>query len=419
MRLPQSALPARLLPRAGAAADLRQVNEKYPRHRRQRPDPGSSRAGTRGADHAERRAHPDRPERRRHVHALLPRPGGRRGRQGRARPPLLDPPRLGRLRERRLQRAQAHNDRADGHGANSSSTSSSPIAAGRSARTARRSPTKCPEHMGGHAGWGGASASSSTTRGRGVARTFGGDAESRARRASSARSSRFSAASPPSTTTARQSTSGPSTRGPGLVLVLEVGQCTQFAGIEGRQEDNVHFCGEHTSIDFQGYEAAPSERADAAWRSGRPALNRELKAGGQACPEPPAPAIGLLCVVEDSTAVGWPMRSKEHPLIAVLGARRHHRLRGDSFPRGVAPPGRALRRPARGGQATRSRRRVGGDDGAPEPAVVCVNCADYRLNLTAMRACLASSTHYVDLGGLSTTSRGGSSPSTSRSAPRG
>ena len=33
----------------------------------------------------------------------------------------------------------------------------------------------------------------------------------------------------------------------------KVGQYTQFAGIEGRQEDNVHFCGEHTSIDFQGY----------------------------------------------------------------------------------------------------------------------------------------------------------------------
>ena len=33
-------------------------------------------------------------------------------------------------------------------------------------------------------------------------------------------------------------------------------------------------------------------------------------------------------------------------------------------------------------------------------AAVVVNCADYRLNLDVMRACLASSTHYVDLGGL-------------------
>jgi monoamine oxidase len=32
-----------------------------------------------------------------------------------------------------------------------------------------------------------------------------------------------------------------------------VGQYTAFAGIEGRREGNAHFCGEHTSIDFQGY----------------------------------------------------------------------------------------------------------------------------------------------------------------------
>ncbi len=33
----------------------------------------------------------------------------------------------------------------------------------------------------------------------------------------------------------------------------QVGQYTKFAGIEGSQEGNVHFCGEHTSIDAQGY----------------------------------------------------------------------------------------------------------------------------------------------------------------------
>ena len=33
----------------------------------------------------------------------------------------------------------------------------------------------------------------------------------------------------------------------------KVGQYTSFASIEGRQEGNAHFCGEHTSIDFQGY----------------------------------------------------------------------------------------------------------------------------------------------------------------------
>ncbi|HEU0247600.1 MAG TPA: NAD(P)/FAD-dependent oxidoreductase [Gaiellaceae bacterium] len=33
----------------------------------------------------------------------------------------------------------------------------------------------------------------------------------------------------------------------------KVGQYTSFAGIERTQEGNAHFCGEHTSIDFQGY----------------------------------------------------------------------------------------------------------------------------------------------------------------------
>ena len=32
-----------------------------------------------------------------------------------------------------------------------------------------------------------------------------------------------------------------------------VGQYTRFAGIEGAPEGNVHFCGEHTSVQFQGY----------------------------------------------------------------------------------------------------------------------------------------------------------------------
>jgi len=33
----------------------------------------------------------------------------------------------------------------------------------------------------------------------------------------------------------------------------QVGQYTRFAGIEGAQDGNAHFCGEHTSIDSQGY----------------------------------------------------------------------------------------------------------------------------------------------------------------------
>lgn len=37
---------------------------------------------------------------------------------------------------------------------------------------------------------------------------------------------------------------------------------------------------------------------------------------------------------------------------------------------------------------------------ALEGAAVCVNCADYRLNLDVMRGCLAAGGHYVDLGGL-------------------
>jgi hypothetical protein len=37
---------------------------------------------------------------------------------------------------------------------------------------------------------------------------------------------------------------------------------------------------------------------------------------------------------------------------------------------------------------------------ALEDAAVCVNCADYRLNLDVMRAALQACAHYVDLGGL-------------------
>ena len=38
----------------------------------------------------------------------------------------------------------------------------------------------------------------------------------------------------------------------GLVLVLEGRPVHRFSG-SSRQEGNCHFCGEHTSIDFQGY----------------------------------------------------------------------------------------------------------------------------------------------------------------------
>ena len=39
----------------------------------------------------------------------------------------------------------------------------------------------------------------------------------------------------------------------GSYAYWQVGQYTKFAGIEGAQEGNAHFCGEHTSIDAQGY----------------------------------------------------------------------------------------------------------------------------------------------------------------------
>lgn len=39
----------------------------------------------------------------------------------------------------------------------------------------------------------------------------------------------------------------------GSYAYWRVGQYTQFAGYEGVQEGNIHFCGEHTSIDYQGY----------------------------------------------------------------------------------------------------------------------------------------------------------------------
>jgi monoamine oxidase len=40
-------------------------------------------------------------------------------------------------------------------------------------------------------------------------------------------------------------------------------QYTKFGGIEGRKEGEVHFAGEHTSVDFQGY-LTPSSRPASA-----------------------------------------------------------------------------------------------------------------------------------------------------------
>ena len=39
----------------------------------------------------------------------------------------------------------------------------------------------------------------------------------------------------------------------GAYSYLKVGQYTAFNGIQGQREGNVHFAGEHTSVNFQGY----------------------------------------------------------------------------------------------------------------------------------------------------------------------
>jgi monoamine oxidase len=44
----------------------------------------------------------------------------------------------------------------------------------------------------------------------------------------------------------------------------KVGQYTRFAGIEGEQDGNAHFCGEHTSRDSQGYLNGATETGDRA-----------------------------------------------------------------------------------------------------------------------------------------------------------
>jgi monoamine oxidase len=43
-----------------------------------------------------------------------------------------------------------------------------------------------------------------------------------------------------------------------------VGQYTDFGGIEGRREGAVHFCGEHTSQDFQGFMEGGASTGQAA-----------------------------------------------------------------------------------------------------------------------------------------------------------
>ena len=52
----------------------------------------------------------------------------------------------------------------------------------------------------------------------------------------------------------------------GSYAYWRVGQYTTFAGVEGLQEGNAHFCGEHTSIDSQGYLNGAVETGERAAR---------------------------------------------------------------------------------------------------------------------------------------------------------
>jgi len=45
-----------------------------------------------------------------------------------------------------------------------------------------------------------------------------------------------------------------------------VGQCTSFVGVEREREGNAHFCGEHTSIQYQGFMNGAVETGEAAAR---------------------------------------------------------------------------------------------------------------------------------------------------------
>lgn len=54
----------------------------------------------------------------------------------------------------------------------------------------------------------------------------------------------------------------------------KVGQYTKFVGVEGEMEGACHFCGEHTSLDFQGYLNGAVETGERAAREVRAALGK-------------------------------------------------------------------------------------------------------------------------------------------------
>jgi monoamine oxidase len=51
---------------------------------------------------------------------------------------------------------------------------------------------------------------------------------------------------------------------PGGYSYWQVGQYTRFVGVEGEPQGNVHFCGEHTSIDAQSYLVGAVETGERA-----------------------------------------------------------------------------------------------------------------------------------------------------------
>lgn len=61
-----------------------------------------------------------------------------------------------------------------------------------------------------------------------------------------------------------------------------VGQLTAFGGVEGEPEGNVHFAGEHTSLEAQGFMEGAAESGERASREVIEAL------GGKAAPRPAA-----------------------------------------------------------------------------------------------------------------------------------
>ena len=258
--LAQPPLPARLLG-PGPVPRLREVEREVPRPRRQRPDhrcgcatrlPGQI---TLGAELVAIKRRPDGALHA-HVQAAAPADDGHR-RQARARAAVLDPPRLGRSLAGGFLGPQAQAIASRAWERTRSSTSSSSGATG----TKLGSNGETFADTGYQNTWEvsraqpGASGILVDYTGGTIGASFGsGSPATRAKQFLDA-----DRASAPRDL--RQQWNGKATLDfwPGYAWTRgsysywKVGQYTAFAGIEGRPEGNCHFCGEHTSIDFQGY----------------------------------------------------------------------------------------------------------------------------------------------------------------------